>query len=184
MSKKFFIAEFPQRSLAGFFESCEEIKSNLIPANQPVIDWNTPILLNSNEQFSDFSNSIFAHKICSERLKNIIERFASEDDPIQWLPLIVKNKQGVEKKYFELHFTQKNDVLSKTASTFDKFGMLISPVFEYEKIQNKNLFSHSNSRSLIVSEKLKQAIQDAGCTDIIFFKVPVIYNPEEKNKIA
>lgn len=184
MNKNFFLAEFPQRSLSSFFKSSAKIKSNFIPNNQQVANWIPPTLLNDSEYFSDFSNSIFAHKICSERLKNIITKFTSKGDPIQWLSLIVRNKLGVEKEYFELHFYQKSDVLSNSSSTFDKFGMLISPVFEYKKIKDKHLFSHTNSRALIVSNKLKKAIQAAGCTDIIFLKVPVVDHQNETSKMA
>ena len=89
--------------------------------------------------------------------------------------MIVRDSSGEEREYFILHFPIVSDVLDIKHSTFFGKAQLIKPVFSLKKIGGHKVFNYDvcNFFSFFISEDIRNAIQEAGCTNLNISKVPL-----------
>jgi hypothetical protein len=153
-----------------------ENKENFdVPDEGVITDWEPIILKLEEGSFSDYQANSAACRLCSIKLKSIIEQHKSSQDEIQWLPMIVKDENGEEREYFILHFPVMYDVIDKEKSTFFGGNRLIKPVFSLKKIGEHKVFNYhsSNFFSFFISEDIKKAIEKTKCTNLNISKIKV-----------
>ena len=53
--------------------------------------------------FGDYPRELEAYRLCSTRLKEVIEENKSSEDPLEWLPASVENEAGERRDYWVLN---------------------------------------------------------------------------------
>ena len=175
--KKYFRISFPQDSKYGVvIPECKESEDLKIPNQGKVLNWK-PITLSLKEgPPSDYQGSNPIYRLCSKKLKSIIDQYKSSVDAIQWLPMIIKEKNGTEYEYFILHFPECSDVIDKGKSIIYGEEQIVKPVFSLTKINGHEVFNYDpfNFLGLVISERIKNEVEKAGCTNLSISKVPLV----------
>src|SRR5690242_6574940 len=89
----------------------------LLPYSGSVTDWTSLSLLLTNGDFVDYLASDLGCRLCSSRLKSLIQAHASDLDVLQWLPVTVMCSSDA-KDYFILHFPSPPDILNRDDTIF------------------------------------------------------------------
>jgi hypothetical protein len=158
-----------------------------VPKSGYIDNWKPiPFKKISNEgELADFLSSDICKRICSSKLKKIIDQNHTADDiPIQWLPVtITKEENGETFEYFYLHFPEVCDSLDEEYSLFNRLGVPERIGFSFSKIENKSICNCKGSSTLIMSKDLRKAILDAGCTGLKFEQTIVLeeYNEDKSS---
>ena len=173
--KKHFEVSFYQEFIygVGFPEKEEDFD---VPEDGIITNWN-PILLNLKDgSFSDYQANSEACRLCSSKLRSIIDRNKSPQDQIQWLPMVVKDEHGEEREYFILHFPVIYDVIDRENSTYFGEDQLIKPVFSLRKIGRHKVFNYDsyNFFSFFISEDIRKDIEKEKCTNLNISKIQVV----------
>ena len=80
-------------------------------------NWKPIILKLKDGSFSDYQENSAVCRLCSIKLKSIIDQHKSFQNEIQWLPVYVKSGDGETREYFILHFPVLAPVIKKPTST-------------------------------------------------------------------
>lgn len=149
------------------------------------------ILRKERGELADFLGSNICHRLCSPRLKDVIDQNVTPNDiPIQWLPVsITKEKTGESFDYFYLHFPEVCNCLDEEETIYEDFlGKPRVQVAHYSlaKIQDKSIFNCPSFEKLttVVSKNLRKAIMDAGCTGLKFEQTIVLEEYTEDNQLS
>ena len=120
--------------------------------------------IGKGEGFQDYQFASFADRLCSQRLKDLLENSKSPDDKIQWLDTTV-TWNGDTRPYYRLHFYEDTDVLDPVLSKWNPETKLYDALYKTyvrEKIGNHNIFSYPGDylgltvKAFIVKEMKKQ----------------------------
>ncbi|MBN73788.1 MAG: hypothetical protein CME32_31415 [Gimesia sp.] len=144
-----------------------------LPRSGAVSDWH-PIKMKLTEgTFVDYLANDLGCRLCSRRLKNILQLSAALDDEFQWLPVEV-HKQREMCSYYILHFPNPPDILDKKRSLFAG-DFVVKPAFSRDKIGGHQVFVYpkAGELKLFVSEAVKLAIEKEACTGMELSRVPV-----------
>ncbi len=121
---------------------------------------------------TDYLANSFAFRLCSERLRDVIDRNRSKDDEVQWLAAPVKARDGVDLLYWVLHFPNDVDVLN-ASRTLISGPVIVKAYLDPNRVANHRVMSlPRDSVSLIVADQVKRAVQTAGSTGMKFSRVP------------
>jgi hypothetical protein len=135
----------------------------MLQAEGEVVGWE-PVALDLVEgDFSDYLASNLGVRLCSERMKEVLQRFAGPRDVLQWLPVRVFKGED-ERQFFILHLPILDDVLgSKTLFHED---VVIKPVLSLRRALGHAVFSYRGSEgvSLFIDERVRKALSEAGCS--------------------
>ena len=145
----------------------------VLPETGPAKGWKTMVLTLKDGVFSDFLTNNLGCPLCSEKLKNIIDKTSSAHDEIQWLPTIVADEKGKEeKKYFILHFPTEYDILDRKKSIIVEDDFVVKPVISKKLAANHAVFTFlgEGQGRFFISERVKEAIEKEGCLGIVFEK--------------
>jgi len=125
-------------------------------------------------EFADYQPNDLGWSLCSEKLKTIIEQEASPNDFIQWLEARVISNTD-KRPYFVLYLPVRFDVLDETKTIYvEGTDFVIKPYFCESKCKPHRVFSYPSAESMvIVSDQVKNAIIQKGCTGIEFLKKPL-----------
>ncbi len=166
-----------------------------IPKNGYIESWQ-PIPFTKRKEdgeLADFLSSDVCKRICSPKLKQVIDQnLTSKDILIQWLPvMITKEENGDAFDYFYLHFPEVCDSLDEEETISDPdpdWPIIQDPYFSLEKIDGKSICNCRGSSTLIMSKDLRKAIMEAECTGLKFEQTIVLEEYEEdtpsSNKIV
>lgn len=122
---------------------------------------------------TDYLANSFAIRLCSERLRNVIDRNRGEDDSLQWLPATVDSLDGKEAPYWVLHFPDVPNVLNVSRSVMAG-PMIVKAFLDASLVNEHRVFSFPNeSLRLIVAGIVRAAIEDNGCSGMKFSRVPL-----------
>lgn len=173
--KKYFEVSFYQDFIygVGFPDNEEDFD---VPHDGFITDWK-PITLHLRDgPFSDYQANSEACRLCSSKLRSIIDRNKSPQDQIQWLPMIVRDSSGEEREYFILHFPDVYDVIDRENSTFFGKDQLIKPVFSLRKIGEHKVFNYDpyNFFSFFISEDIRKDIEKKKFTNLNISKTRVV----------
>jgi len=117
---------FDDRGIYGVAKTPNKGPHFTLPDSGTVEDWQTLILELVEGDFADYLPSNLGCRLCSKRLKDLLESHASSVDELQWLPVIVR--EGTEQRpYSILHFPNPPDVLNKEKSIFAR-DFVVKPV--------------------------------------------------------
>lgn len=120
-------------------------------------------------------SNISARGVLSTKLRTIIDFNRGSRDVLQWLLFHVFNEDMSDmREYYFLHFPSAPRILDPASSQYVGKGearSLFTPVFFAEELSRYEVCTYdgaSNVRPPIVSDQLRRAIIDAGCTAVKF----------------
>jgi hypothetical protein len=121
----------------------------------------------------DYLGNNYAFRLCSERLRAILEGRRAACDSMQWLAAPVTDTQGRILPYSILHFTEVPEVIDRTKSLLAG-PTIVKPCLNGRLVGSLRVFSlPEDTVTLIISDEVKQAVEDAGCTGMGFSKIPI-----------
>jgi len=121
----------------------------------------------------DYLPNSRALRLCSQRLRDVLERERGDADVIQWLSATVTNGAGGTLPYWILHFPTVPEVINKARSIFSG-PVLVKAVLDLTLVAEHRVFSRPHDTvSLIVADKVRRAIANAGCAGMEFSRVPI-----------
>lgn len=168
MMRRFYKVLFREDSAYGVAYAIDNCAIIDLPYSGRVKKWK-PLLLELREgEPVDYLANSLGCRLCSNRLRQILEANASEEDELQWLPVIVKHKFDTH-QYSILHFPNPPCVINESASILvDDF--VVKPVLLRSAITVHAVFSYPNAGELplFISDIVKDAIEAVGCSGIEF----------------
>jgi hypothetical protein len=147
----------------------------VLPYLGQVESWIPPVLQLRDGEYPDYLSSSLACRLCSERLMNILQGCASENDNLQWLKVLVR-RNGQEQVYHVLHFPSPPEVLNKQKTIFAGEDFVVKPVLCATAARDHQVFTYPKNEGLplFVSQTVKNKIELAGCTGIEFSRLRII----------
>lgn len=129
---------------------------------------------------SDYMSSIIGGRLCSDKLKTIIDDNKNSNDQIQWLPIHIKHVDSDETlTYYHLHFLNPFSGHSKKESMYSPSGDIMKPVWHYSNIKDMEIFTCSEiykHTMIILSENILKRIEEAECSGMTVKPASVIYD--------
>ena len=104
---KLFRIHYPQNSKFGIARPVLGLDATEdLPETGLITNW-TPLHFNlENGDFSDYQGNSPVFKMCSEKMKTILDENRGSGDEMQWLDAFVKDKNGEERKYYIQTFSK------------------------------------------------------------------------------
>ena len=141
-------------------------------AGGPVTDWKAVRFELGPGELADYVANSFAWRLCSTKLRDLLDRSRAAIDEIQWLPTTVTLPDGAELPFWVLHFPDAADVIDKSKSVMSG-PVLVKAHLDRRLIDGHRLFGFPNeSVGVIVADDIRRGIVAAGCTGMTFSKVP------------
>ena len=119
--------------------------------------------------FSDYQAEVRGLRLCSERLRTILESARGEKDEVQWLPASVIGPGGERRPYWVLHFPESGDhLLDIDRSTYGPLDLVKRGVLDPAKAQDRHVLPSPDGSfvSFVISSKTREAILAAGLEGI------------------
>jgi hypothetical protein len=137
-----------------------------------VVAWQPETLRLTDGDFGDYLANDLGVRLCSEKMRDIIDKNAGPRDDLRWLPVFVEDDSGVSRPYWVLHFPKPADVIDREKSVMvDDFVAKLA--LHGQKLVGHSVFSYREGGSLllIVSEDVKARLVQSGCTGIQYSEV-------------
>ena len=165
---------FDDEGVYGVAYDAEGSELFTLPYSGEVENWQSLVLELREGDFADYLASDLGCRLCSERLRTILQDHASPDDMIQWLNVEVR-KGKASRPYAILHFTSPPDVLNKTKSIMAG-DFVVKAVFSKDAIGQHQVFAYpqAGELKLFITDGVKRAIQSAKCTGMEISRCPVV----------
>ena len=148
----------------------------LLPEGE-IVNWVELILELEDGVYADYQANDLGARLCSARMRAVLEKSAGDADRLQWLPVRV-NCDGQSRDYYILHFPDPRPVLDKKASIMvDDF--VVKSVLSSSLLVNRRVFTHEEGGNLplYVSDEVAERLQEEGCTGIEFVPARIRDSP-------
>lgn len=124
--------------------------------------------------FGDYQPEVRGLRLCSERLREALSSNKAASDLLQWLPVLVRGQNDEERRYWVLHFLAVKDILCYDRSMYE--GGVAVPIIYLDKIGDHEVFASPDGNPLpfVVSERVRDALVNAGCRGLEFRKVKTV----------
>jgi hypothetical protein len=145
---------------------CEELV--FLPYEGYVSDWVTYNFELRDGDFCDYLATDRFRRVCSIKLRDILEKNKGPKDSLQWLPIIVRSNL-YKREYYVLHFPHPSDVLDEKATMWvDGTDHVIKPALSKSKVVGHCVFSYPKDESipLFVSDEVSYEIEESECTGL------------------
>jgi hypothetical protein len=138
-----------------------------------VSEWETLRFVLDGGIVVDYLANSYAFRLCSQRLRDVIDSQRGDGDTLQWLPVAAIDRAGTDLLYWVLHFPEVPDVIHRTKSVFSG-SVMVKACLDAELIAGHRVFTLSHyGVYLVVADQVKDAIKQAGCSGLQFSKVPM-----------
>jgi len=153
---------------------------NLLPKQGWVKEWETKYFTLKNGGYTDYLPATIGCRLCSEKMRSILERCKSEKDVLQWLDAEVESETGEKRHYFILHFPVLEDVLDKKKSKYVR-NILTKQVINPKACACHDVFSYieESTISFVVSQRVREELKKAGCKGLIYLQM----SPKKKSYV-
>lgn len=92
---------------------------------------------------------------------------------MQWLPTLVRSRDGHELPYWVLHFPEVPQVIDVSKSVMVG-SMIVKAYLDANLVDQHRVFSFPNeSLRLVIASEVKESIEMAGCSGMKFSMVPI-----------
>jgi hypothetical protein len=118
--------------------------------------------------FADYLANELGGRLCSQRLKDVVEANKSPDDSIAWLAAYVVSATE-RRPYWFLRFPKNLNILDREKTKFVG-SLIIKPAFNKACMQKHNVFGlpAEKSNRIYVSSSMKAAIELEDLTGLSF----------------
>lgn len=132
------------------------------------------VLSVSRGVLSDYLPSNSALCLCSQKIKEVLDRYRLSDDTYKFLPLKVKVQDELY-PYFALWFPHAVDVMDPKKTTYvPGTDSIRRPVFKAEVLEKRSVVPRGSSDTVwVVSQDVRDALKRLGCTGLAFQEVVV-----------
>ncbi len=153
---------------------------NLLPKQGLVKEWKTKYFSLKNGGYTDYLPANIGCRLCSEKMRDILDRCKSEKDVLQWLNAEVESETGEKRHYFILHFPVLEDVLDKKKSKYVR-NILTNQVINPKACVGHDVFSYieESTISFIVSQRVREELKKAGCKGLVYLQM----SPKKKSYV-
>ena len=122
---------------------------------------------------TDYLANNLGVRLCSPRLRAILDQAAGPADELQWLDARVIDEHG-SRPYHVLHFPTVPDVLDRERTIWVDDELVVMPVIASGKVADHRIFTiPGGGGRIIVANDVRLAIRAARCTGITFSRVAV-----------
>ena len=167
-----FIRNEPDFALAK--SSADPDLDRQLRAGGQVSDWSVRSYQLEEGVVIDYLPNSDAFRMCSDRLRDVLDHERGDGDVLQWLQAVVTDPGGGDLTYWVLHFPESPDVINRERSIFSGGDHMIKAVLDMELVVDHRVFSFPhNSVSLVISDSVRRAIGAAGCGGMEFSRVPI-----------
>jgi hypothetical protein len=144
-----------------------------LPESGCVEGWKPLTMQLRDGEFSDYLGNNLGCRLCSPKLRSILETRASASDRLQWLNVFVTLSDDI-REYFILHFPTPIDCLDPL-HTIRSGDFVVKPVLAAAAVSGHDVFTYPGSGELcwFVSDTVKGAIKSARCTGLMLSKAPM-----------
>jgi hypothetical protein len=131
--------------------------------------WTPPSLILELPGFVDLQDEYTGLRLCSQRLRDVLERNAGPNDDLQWLPCSITDPEGERRDYWVLHFPNRG------ASPSTGLIPPRTPPLAPADVQGRHVLPTPSlpMRTFVVSEDVAKAIVAEGCVGLEFRAVKV-----------
>lgn len=169
MSGTFFYLHHPEDEAAGIAQAPDGVEHSIIQEGKSAAPKWKPIKFTvKGAPLTDYLPNDLGLPMVSPKLRGVLEEHAGAD-AIEFLPVTVSGQP-----YFIVNFPKRPDVLN-AAKTVATGAVVIKAVIDGKKVANHHVFNFKGGGKVrvIVSDRVRNAIEAAKCTHIEFGKVPV-----------
>ena len=134
----------------------------------PVLDWSPPELTVVGP--TDFLANDLGIRLCSAKLRDIIETSRNDADHVQWLDAVVCDGNGSSADYFVPHFPSPFDVLDPDDTLFAADGVtVVRPLISLERAGLHTVFTYTPyGVAVVIAADVRRKIVSSACTGIYF----------------
>ena len=160
----------------GVAYSSEDIDALLLPiSGTPIETWEPIRLALRDGGLVDYLANDLGARLCSARLREIIETARTQRDSIQWVDVNVVSDSGEETPYHILHFPTAPPVVKKECSTYAG-DMVVKAVLDESVVRGLSIFAlpDEGGRITFVSSAMRNRILLSGLTGMDFHPVRVV----------
>lgn len=142
-----------------------------------VEDWQ-PLELDLEDQVStDYLANDIGIRLCSPRLRAVLDSKRGAKDQLQWLAALVRDRQGA-REYSILHFPDLPDVLDPQRTIKARGWFVVKPVIALNSTDGHTVFSFAGAKTrVIVSDTVRRAIIEAECSGVDFSPITAVGSP-------
>jgi hypothetical protein len=169
----YFYVHFEEEDSLGIGYVKENVSFDLISNIDVIHNWKPINILLKNGKNADYLANDLGWRICSPKLRDILDGGQGRKDILQWLPVYVEDtEQQSEFEYFVLIFPNNDDVIDREKSILAGKDSVVQAVLDMNKTSGHSVFSLPGEvTTLIVSKSVREAIENAHCTGIEFSTV-------------
>ena len=147
-------------------------RDGLVQEPGRVEQWLVPALHVTGGAPTDYLANSIGVRLCSARLRDVIESCRGEDDQIQWLSAEVFDSSGARHEYQVLHFVDLPDVLDAKRTILVDPNFVVKPVVSRRKCLGRHVLAFPGADiRWIVSEVVRESVVASGCTGMEFSEV-------------
>lgn len=153
--------------------------SNLfvLPSDGLVREWpELSLELTNGEVAPDYMANDLGVRLCSPRMRDVLDAFAGANDVLQWLPVRVLSPTETS-DYWVLHFPYPGDVLG--SSTLRSGDFVVRPAFALSKLAGHAVFTYKGAGTmrLTMRSDVVGKLELVGCNG--FEATPVRTDPRD-----
>ena len=161
----------------GVAYSVKDSDPDILPKGGNWVDnWEDIVYKLEDGGSADYLADDLGARLCSERLRGVVDENKSETDKIQWLRAMVLDAEDQKREYYILHFPEDFPIVNKNKSLISG-QTIIKPVLDIKVIRGHNIaripISSIHGGRYFVSDTLRKAIKKAKITGIGFLQVPL-----------
>lgn len=134
--------------------------------------WQRLELTSEDSRLTDYLANDAGVRLCSERLRSVLDASRSEADTIQWLDAQVRTPDGGVHPFWILHLVAHPDVLDPSRTIRARDDFVVKAVVSCGAAAPYKVFGFPGATTrLIVSGDVRDAVIEATCTGIEFSEV-------------
>jgi hypothetical protein len=166
---KYFYLSGVDNSKFGVAIAPKDIDLFLLPAQGEVQGWKIFEMRHTTGLFVDYMANDLGLRLCSPKLRKIIDETTGTSDIRQWLEVKIKYDDRMI-SYFILHFPDGFVKLNRKKTVYGPMETIIKAVFDGNEASLRTLFTYkgSSTQILAISEVLQKKIIDSECVGIEF----------------
>jgi hypothetical protein len=134
-------------------------------------EWKEPTFEITYGEFPDYLGNDCRWILCSQKLKECINKNANNASEALWLPVKVINGITFNTYYALLieHYLRDEDIVNYEKSKKLKNGEVYLPHLKYDKVKDFDLFvMEDNGSTIFISQKLKDMLKEENLTGLGF----------------
>ena len=145
----------------------------MLAGTDPIDDWCPLHLAVKVDHLVDYLPNNLGVRLCSGRMRDVIDRNHGPRDEIQWLAAEVADVFERSHDYFVLHLPGAEDALDEKRSIMVG-DVVVKPVIDAKKVTGRSLLRVPGaSLTLFVSDAVRRALLKAGMTGFHFDVAPM-----------